>query len=53
MPEKEITLEPGPHTIRVNIDTKDGNYHKDAYFKITFAVKQKDVCESCECPGIR
>ena len=52
MDEKEIVLEPGNHTIRVNVDTKDGKYHNNAYFRITFAVKKKDVCKSCKCPGI-
>ena len=50
MEEQEFTLTPGPHTIRVEIDTVDGKWHKNAYFRITFKVKQKDVCKSCECP---
>ena len=53
MPEREIDLKPGRHTIRVTIDTLDEHFHNNAYFRITFAVKQKDVCKSCECPGIR
>ena len=52
MDEKEILLEPGHHTIRVNVDTKDGRYHNNAYFRITFAVKKKDLCKSCKCPGM-
>ena len=50
MKEQEITLAPGHHTIRVEIDTKDGKYHSNAFFRITFALKQKDVCKACECP---
>ena len=50
MEEQEFILTPGPHNIRVEIDTVDGSYHKNAYFRITFKVKQKDVCKSCECP---
>ena len=40
MDEKELELQKGKRNITVKIDTKDGNYHNDAYFKIKFEVKQ-------------
>ena len=49
MDEKELELPEGKRSIKVNIDTKDGSYHSGAYFKISFEVKQKDVCKSCKC----
>ena len=50
MKEQEIAFAPGHHTIRVEIDTKDGRYHSNAFFRINFALKQKDVCKACQCP---
>ena len=47
--EQEFTLNPGSHSIRIEIDTKDEYYHNNSYFRIDFAVKQSDVCKSCKC----
>ena len=52
MEEKEIVLDPGAHTIRVEINTKDENYHHNAFFRINFAVKQTDTCQACVCPKL-
>ena len=51
--EQEFTLNPGSHSIRIEIDTKDEYYHNNSYFRIDFAAKQSDVCKSCKCqnPG--
>ena len=54
MPEREMHLGDGTHTIRIEVDTIDQNYHHDAYFKIFFSIKEKDGCSNCKCtpPGI-
>ena len=55
MPEQEFHLDEGPHTIRITVDTVDGWYHSNAYFRIEFAVKQAEICNGansipCTCP---
>ena len=54
MAEQEFALTPGQHEIRIYVDSVDGYYHSDAYFKINFKIKPNDMCASCVCliPGI-
>ena len=55
MPEQEFHLDAGHHTIRITVDTMDGFYHSNAYFRIEFEVKQAEPCNDanslpCTCP---
>ena len=50
MEERKFYLEPGDHEIRIEVDTIDGHYQNNAYFRIEFAFEQKETCHSCTCP---
>ena len=55
MAEQEFHLDAGHHTIRITVDTMDGFYHSNAYFRIEFDVKQAEPCNDanslpCTCP---
>ena len=50
MSEREFVLPPGQHNIKITVDTMDGFYHHDAYFKIDFKIKAKEnPCNTCKC----
>ena len=55
MKEKELHLNPGHHNIKITIDTIDGFYHSNAYFRIEFEVVKPEPCNDangvvCSCP---
>ena len=55
MKEKELHLNPGHHNIKITIDTIDGLYHSNAYFRIEFEVVEPEPCNDangvvCSCP---
>ena len=55
MKEQELHLDPGHHTIKITIDTIDGFYHSNAYFRIEFEVVKPEPCNdangvACSCP---
>ena len=49
MAEQEFTFAAGLHQIYIIVTTKDGHWHKDAYFRVDFAIKVNDQCEDCVC----
>ena len=59
MNEIRLHLEPGPHHIKVTVDTIDNFYHNNAYFRIEFEVEKPTLCKtndvpcSCSSPGKR
>jgi len=52
MPSQEFDVSTGTHSIRIEMDTKDGLYHNNAYFRMDFLIKQKQVCGACTCPTV-
>ena len=50
--EQEFSIGPGNHVIRIEVDTKDAYFHKDAYFRIDFSINEYDTCEFCKCPQL-
>ena len=50
MAEQEFTLAAGQHSIYIRVTTQDGQWHKDAHFRVNFAIKANDQCEDCVCP---
>jgi len=52
MPSQEFDVSIGNHTIRIEMDTRDGIYHNNAYFRMDFLIKQKEVCGACTCPTV-
>ena len=60
MDKIQLHLDPGHHHINITIDTMDGFYHNNAYFRIEFEVVKprpcydtNDVPCSCSPPGKR
>jgi len=52
MPSQEFDVSTGTHSIRIEMDTIDGIYHNNAYFRMDFLIKQKEVCGACTCPTV-
>jgi len=49
MPSTTISLAPGEHELVVEVDSIDGQYHRDAFFQISYA-RNSLVCQNCTCP---
>ena len=41
MPKKTIDIPPGSHKFKVTVDTKDGQFHHNSFFEISFEAKPK------------